>query len=384
MNFFLKFKKKDLQMNRITIEPIYHQNEHRIRLSFDDNQQILSILKRNFPSLKLSKSLNCFHIAADRSYRSKLFTCFKGVAWLDFKTTTPSRNERKENPSSNLAALSEENHLHIAAFKNYLRSKRYSESTVKTYSESIVIFLRYFADKELEEIDNDDLITFNNDYILKNNLSSSYQNQVVNGVKLFFRAISGYKMDVDLIHRPRREKLLPNVLSKEEVKKILNAPFNLKHRAMLALIYSCGLRRSELLNLTKHDIDSNRNVVIIRMGKGKKDRIVPLSAKILELLRDYYSCFHPKTYLFEGQAGGKYSPKSLENVLKQSLLKAQIDKPVTLHWLRHSYATHLLENGTDLRFIQELLGHKSSRTTEIYTHVSTKHIQNIRSPFDDL
>ena len=191
-------------------------------------------------------------------------------------------------------------------------------------------------------------------------------------------------MDVELIHRPMREKVLPNVLSKEEVKAILDAPYNLKHRAMLAMIYSCGLRRGELLSLTKFDIDSKRMVVIIRMAKGKKDRIVPLSPKILSLLRDYYKSYNPKEFLFEGQGGGKYSEKSLENVFKQSLLKANNKKPVTLHWLRHSYATHLLESGTDLRYIQDLLGHKSSKTTEIYTHVSTKSIEHIKSPFDDL
>jgi integrase/recombinase XerD len=191
-------------------------------------------------------------------------------------------------------------------------------------------------------------------------------------------------MEVDFIQRPRREKRLPNVLSKNEVKSILEAPTNLKHRAMLSLIYACGLRRSELLSLTKFDIDSKRMVVIIRMAKGKKDRIVPLSPKILSLLRDYYKSYNPKEFLFEGQGGGKYSEKSLENVFKQSLLKANNKKPVTLHWLRHSYATHLLESGTDLRYIQDLLGHKSSKTTEIYTHVSTKIIEHIKSPFDDL
>ena len=245
-------------------------------------------------------------------------------------------------------------------------------------------FLRYFSMKDITVISNDDLINFNNNYILKNNFSSSFQNQVVNAVKLYFSAIQHKKMDVELIHRPRREKVLPNVLSKKEVKAILDAPYNLKHRAMLAMIYSCGLRRGELLSLTKFDIDSKRMVVIIRMAKGKKDRIVPLSPKILDLLRDYYKSYQPKEFLFEGQGGGKYSEKSLENVFKQSLFKARNQKPVTLHWLRHSYATHLLESGTDLRYIQDLLGHKSSKTTEIYTHVSTKNIQNIRSPFDDL
>jgi integrase/recombinase XerD len=154
---------------------------------------------------------------------------------------------------------------------------------------------------------------------------------------------------------------------------------------MLSLIYACGLRRSELLNLTLKDIHSDRKLLVIRQSKGKKDRIVPISDNIIEMLRFYYKIFKPKLWLFEGQqVGSQYSEKSLENVLKQSLAKASITKPVTLHWLRHSYATHLLESGTDLRYIQELLGHSSSRTTEIYTHVSTKSIQQIKSPFDDL
>jgi len=220
---------------------------------------------------------------------------------------------------------------------------------------------------------------------VKSGLSSSYQNQIVNSIKLYFKTCRDTKIEVDKIHRPKREKVLPNVLSKEEVKKILDAHSNLKHKAMLSMIYSCGLRRSELLNLKFSDIDSKRNIVIIRQSKGKKDRITPLSAKILDLLRRYYKEYSPKTYLFEGQEKNtQYSARSLEEVLKKSVKLASINKPVTLHWLRHSYATHLLESGTDLRYIQELLGHNSSKTTEIYTHVSTKNIPQIKSPFDDL
>lgn len=154
---------------------------------------------------------------------------------------------------------------------------------------------------------------------------------------------------------------------------------------MLSLIYSCGLRCGELLALQPVHIDSKRNIVLLKNSKGKKDRIVPLSPKILEMLREYFKAFKPVTYLFEGRlAGEQYDARSLQLVLKQALQKAGIRKPVTLHWLRHSYATHLLESGTDLRYIQELLGHNSSKTTEIYTHVSTKSIQQIKSPFDDL
>ncbi len=224
-----------------------------------------------------------------------------------------------------------------------------------------------------------------NEYIIKRGLSFSYQNQVVNAIKLFFREIVRCNLDVDKLERPRREYKLPNVLSKEEVRLILNAHSNVKHKTMLSLIYSCGLRRSELLNLKPTDIDSKRNIIVIKQAKGKKDRIVPLSPKILIMLRDYYTTHKPKTWLFEGQnKNEKYDERSLSNVLKQALLKVNITKPVSLHWLRHSYATHLLESGTDLRYIQELLGHNSSRTTEIYTHVSTKNIQQIKSPFDDL
>jgi integrase/recombinase XerD len=239
--------------------------------------------------------------------------------------------------------------------------------------------------KDITDISNDDLIDFNNNYILKNNFSSSFQNQVVNAVKLYFSAIQHKKMDVELIHRPRREKVLPNVLSKEEVKAILNVHVNIKHKMMLSLIYSCGLRCGELLALRPVHIDSKRNIILLKSTKGKKDRIVPLSPLILKMLREYYKIYKPKIYLFEGSTLGEpYSEKSLQSVLKQAIKKVGIAKPVTLHWLRHSYATHLLESGTDLRYIQELLGHSSSKTTEIYTHVSTKSIQQIKSPFDDL
>ena len=274
---------------------------------------------------------------------------------------------------------------HLISFKNYMNFRRYSQNTVKTYSDALEVFFRFFNDRPPEIINIDDLIQFNTEYILKKNLSASYQNQVINAIKLFYRNRFNRTMEVDFIQRPRREKRLPNVLSKNEVKSILEAPTNLKHRAMLSLIYACGLRRSELLNLTLKDILSDRGLLFIRQSKGKKDRVVPISIKLIEMLRDYYIAYKPKTWLFEGQeVGKKYSERSIQLVLNQAVEKAKIVKPVSLHWLRHSYATHLLENGTDLRYIQELLGHSSSRTTEIYTHVSTRNLQQIRSPFDDL
>lgn len=273
----------------------------------------------------------------------------------------------------------------LLQFKQWLKSKRYSENTIKTYYEALRSFLLFYKQKPISLINNDDVILYNNEHILKNGLSASYQNQIVNAIKLFFKTVQETQIEIDKIHRPKREKLLPNVLSKDEVKKILTAHHNLKHKTMLSLIYSCGLRSSELINLEPKHIDSNRNIVLLKNAKGKKDRIAPLSPKILEMLRHYYTDYKPQKWLFEGQLPGEqYSKKSLQSVLKSALYKTQIKKPVTLHWLRHSYATHLLESGTDLRYIQELLGHSSSRTTEIYTHVSTNSIQQIKSPFDDL
>ncbi len=283
------------------------------------------------------------------------------------------------------SSISPEALVQVKKFIYWLSSRRYSENTVKTYTEGIRTFLGYYNEKALADISNEDVINFNNDYILKNKLSASYQNQIVNSIKLFFLTVEDRKLEMDLIHRPKSQKKLPNVLSKEEIKLILEAHSNIKHRTMLSLIYSCGLRRSELLNLKPADIDSKRNIIFISQSKGRKDRITPLSPKILLLLRTYYQYYRPKTFLFEGKyANERYDERSLSAVLKQALLKCNITKPVSLHWLRHSYATHLLESGTDLRYIQELLGHASSRTTEIYTHVSTNSLQQIKSPFDDL
>lgn len=226
---------------------------------------------------------------------------------------------------------------------------------------------------------------FSNEIIIAKGHSSSYQNQIINAIKLYYKLKGRGRLNIEEISRPRREHKLPSVLSKEEIKMILGSLSNIKHKSMLSLIYSCGLRRGELLRLKMGDIDSKRNVLFVRQSKGKKDRIVPLNLNVLELLREYYRCYRPLKWLFEGQEkGAQYDERSLQLVLKKAVKKAGLKKEVSLQWLRHSYATHLLEAGTDLRYIQELLGHSSSRTTEIYTHVSTHMIQNIVSPFDQL
>ena len=340
---------------------ISHNGEKRIAVYFEKNKELIERIKRLAGS-RWSQSMSVWHLPNTALYRKQ------------FQITT-----------SELKVINEEGIEAITKFTFWLRSKRYSEKTIITYCDALKSFLTFYTEKPIESITNEDVIIFNNEFIIKNNFSESYQNQIVNALKLYFKTIRETQIEIEKIHRPKSAKTLPNVLSKEEVKSILEAPTNVKHKMMLSLIYSCGLRCGELLALEPKHIDSKRTIVLVKNSKGKKDRIAPLSPKILELLRAYYVLYKPVKYLFEGTiAGEQYSAKSLQQVMKQALQKAKLSKPATLHWLRHSFATHLLESGTDLRYIQELLGHSSSKTTEIYTHVSTKNIQQIRSPFDDL
>ena len=180
-----------------------------------------------------------------------------------------------------------------------------------------------------------------------------------------------------------RERNLPNVLSEQEVLQILTSTDNLKHKAILSLIYSAGLRRGELINMKINDIDSKRMYVIIRQGKGRKDRYSILSEKVLELLRRYVKQYKPVEWLFEGQFGGQYGASSVQHILRDAVSRSKIRKTVTVHTLRHSFATHLLEHGVDIRYIQELLGHQSLKTTEIYTHITQRGLGKIKSPLDN-
>jgi len=225
---------------------------------------------------------------------------------------------------------------------------------------------------------------FNYYFVIGKGYSFSYQNQMINAVKLFYLKMLGIKMELQDLERPKKGKHLPRVLSKQEVSKLLGSVKNIKHKTILSLIYSAGLRRSELINLRLNDIDSKRMLIHIKNSKGAKDRVVGLSEKILNLLREYYKLYKPKNYLFEGQKGGKYSGTSINLIFKRARRNAGIKVDGGVHILRHSFATHLHESGYDIRIIQELLGHRSSKTTEIYTHISTRSIQNVTSPFDEI
>lgn len=272
----------------------------------------------------------------------------------------------------------------IDKVRDYLNERRYSPNTLDSYLSMLELFFGYYNDRDPLSLTKKDITLFFNEYVLRLGYSASYQNQMISAIKTYFTLCGKARVNPDLLERPRRSRALPKVFSKDEVMKIFSATRNGKHKLILWLIYSCGLRRSEVINLRLTDLDAERGLMHIREGKGKVDRIVPVPAKVWEKIKGYVASYRPRVYLFEGQGGGKYSVESVYNVFKQSLRRAGIKKDVGVHSLRHSYATHLHENGLDIRYIQELLGHKSSRTTEIYTHVSRRDLFAVRSPIEDI
>jgi integrase/recombinase XerD len=375
----------------IILDKINHRGKEVLLLKFPYNNQLTELV-RQLPGIAWTQTHKAWYTGYSMEVLHEVKRIFADVileGGSEVKINARILKEKLATPKkvSEIIlnnVLSEEVIKELEKFKSWMRSRRYSDNTIKTYIETLRTFLKFYSNKPLEKITNEDIIYFNNEYILKDKLSASYQSQMVNAIKLFFREIQNSLMEIELVHRPKKYNPLPKVLSLEEVAGIINSLENLKHKCMLSLIYSAGLRRSELLNMRIEDIDSNRMQLIIKQSKGGKDRITPLSETVLQLLRQYYKIYKPKEYVFEGRDELRYNERSLANVLKKGCLLAGIKKPVNLHMLRHSYATHLLESGTDLRYIQTLLGHKSSKTTEIYTHVSQKSINKIVSPLDKL
>jgi integrase/recombinase XerD len=272
-------------------------------------------------------------------------------------------------------------------FIEKLNYKNYSSHTLKSYHGLLVKFLNFHKNltiDQINELPEEEINRYHSTIKESSNYSTSLLNQSVSALKFYYQEVVGRDFQNDSIERPLFQKSLPKVLSPREVKAVLDNIQNLKHKVIIMLIYSAGMRISEALNLRIRDIESDRKMIFIRAAKGNKDRYTVLSDKLLILLRQYYLKYRPTEYLFEGQYGGAYSDGSIRKILSKAVEAAGINKRVNVHMLRHSFATHLLEQGTDLRYIQELLGHSASRTTEIYTHVSKKEISRIVSPADNL
>ncbi len=260
----------------------------------------------------------------------------------------------------------------------------YSKQKIRSYMSALKLFFEYITKNKLTQLSDDDIKKYLHYCREEKKYSNSALRISIAAIRYFYMYVLKDKVPDALNIKIRKTNKLPLVLSKQEVIRILKVTNNLKHKTMLMMIYSAGLRLGELLNLKLQDIDSNRMKIHIRQAKGKKDRYVFLSQKLLDLLRLYFEEYKPRDFLFEGQKGNQYSPKSVQSVFKKAIKNAGVRKPATVHTLRHSFATHLLEDGTDIRYIQQLLGHKKLETTQIYTHITGSAMDKIKSPLDSL
>ena len=379
-----------IDKTQIILKPLWHNKIMYIAIEFDYDNDTLKNFTCDLPHVKWSKTYNIFCTHHNKSRINELFQCFRNQGWYVnyeafrvLKKTKHLPEVKQTSIINKLPILSDDQRVSISHFKKWLEQKRFSHNTVKTYVDVTSSFLRYLNYQNLNLISARSIEQFNYDFIFNAKKSISYQNQCISGIKHYID-FKNIEVDSFDIKRPSKDRKLPNVLSKSDVKNLFDATKNLKHKTLLILVYSSGLRIGEALKLRIKDIDFERGLIHIKSAKGKKDRYTLLSKALIPILKSYINHYTPNSYLFEGRFGDPYTQVSARQVFKKSLLNAGIKKYSTLHTLRHSFATHLLEAGTDIRYIQELLGHNSPKTTMIYTHVSTTKLIDIKNPFDSL
>ena len=372
--------KKSITLKHLLIDETKH-----IGIQFHPDKVIHALIKE-LPNIKWSNDFGMVYLPNNKTNLNLVFEKFRGVAWVNCNHFMSNRKSTLDNEEVNVDWFRKRQvkpgyRVCPEEYLLKLELKRYSNNTVKTYVNCFEKFLNAQKEEDLLRINENDIRSYLQQ-LIQANKSNSYVNQMINSIKFYYEVVKEMPNRFYSIERPRKEHTLPQVLSKEEVKTIIAATPYLKHKCILSLLYSSGLRISELLSLKVEDIDSKRMLVKVNKGKGRKDRVTLLSEKVLVDLRLYFKKHKPKNWLFEAPDGSKYSATSVQNVLKKSAFAAGIKKRVYPHMLRHSFATHLLENGTDLRYIQSLLGHQSSKTTEIYTHVATNSFILIKNPLD--
>ena len=352
----------------------------RLKLVFGINKELIQTIK-NYPYCNWNTQNKCWSIP----FAEKFLAEIKTIAEYQNLKLIYEEEEGDNTRTLRISKFDIPNyHECPEEFILKLKELRYSERTISVYKSSFEEFINYYNETDIDTIDEPMITTYLRYLVIERKISSSYQNQAINAIKFYYERVLGGPQKVYLIDRPREEKTLPVVMNEKEIADLFKATDNIKHKAILMLGYSAGLRLSELVNVKLIDIDSERMQIRIAQAKGKKDRYSILSPRLLDVLRIYFSSHKPKVWLFEGQTGDQYSPRSIQLIMKESTRKAGIKKKISVHTLRHSFATHLLEAGTDLRYIQSLLGHESSKTTEIYTHITTKGFDQIKSPIDKL
>jgi integrase/recombinase XerD len=363
----------------ITLSNAEHNQTPVVKVVFGYNQSIINKLKET-TNAKWSASQKCWFIAREEFNLNTFFENFRELAYIDYTGL-------KANSSPDVAKVAKpdiDKGSIPVGYTEKMEQMRYSKNSVKTYSQCMMQFTGYFIEREIDKLTKNEINEFILYLIKTRNISPSYQNQMINAIKYYYEHVLGRKKEYYFIDRPKKGYKLPEVLSKPEIERMIKVTKNIKHKSLISVLYSCGLRRSEAINLKPTDIESDRMLIKIRDGKGKKDRYVPLSAGVLKLVRKYYREMKPGIWLFPGENGKQYSETSVLNIVKAAARKAGITRRVYPHILRHSFATHHLEQGTDLRYIQIWLGHASTKTTEIYTHVSQNDYNKFKNPIDDI
>lgn len=368
-------------MKNILLRPHQLRNESIIVIQFPFDKELIGCVK-TIENTRWSQTLSSWYVKKKDFNLHRVFNVFKSIAYVDYSALkiTKDRPVLKKRIKRKAYSKTPIPNTYI----EHLKLKRYSENTIKSYVSEFKKFSSYFSKYNLETLDKDDIKGYLLYLIQKQKVSASSQNQAINAIKFYYEKVlqrpkMGFK-----IERPRKKKRLPQIITEQEVLKLLKATTNLKHKTILAILYSAGIRMGELINLRKEDIVWDKSFLFIRGGKGNKDRITLLSENVSKLLKKYLKIYKPNYWLIENQNRCKYSPSSVRAILRKSAIKAEINQRVYPHMLRHSFATHLLEKGTDIRYIQSLLGHRSSKTTEVYTHVSKKSLANIQSPLDSI
>lgn len=381
---------KAISLKKISLKHLLINNQKMIGMKFYPDKVIQALVK-TIPGIRWSKEHDMAYVPNNKTNFDLIYTAFKGVAWVDGKYFFTNRP--LHDPVEQDRQFSIQSYRHRGADSDYrtcpeeyllkLELKKYASNTARTYIGMFEGFINHYKDVALATMGENEIREYLSHQVALGR-SDSMLNQIINSIKFYYEIVLGMPNRFYEIERPHKKERLPVVLSKNEIIALMNKLNNIKHRCIVGLLYSSGLRLSELLNLKIEDIDSDRMLVHVKDSKGGKDRYTMLSQSLLADLRSYYAISRPINFLFESPTGDKYSSTSVQKIVKRAAMKSGIRKKVTPHTLRHSFATHLLESGTDLRYIQNLLGHNSSRTTEIYTHVAINHIERIESPFDSL
>ena len=364
-------------MNNLRLIPDTHRQQEIIKVLFVYDKQLIAIIKAQ-KGARWSQTLRSWYFITSEFRLDAFYRAMKGKIYVDYsklKENTSTPKSRISKPYKNKIPLPK-------AYKEQLILKRYSKNTIKTYSSCFLKFMAFFERKSIDLLTKKEIKTFLLHLIQNEKVSPSTQNQYINAIKFYYEKVLRYPKINIAIERPRKHNHLPKIISEQEVLQLLRATQNLKHKAITSLLYAAGLRVSEVINLNESNLDFINQTIQIEQSKGFKDRVSILGEATARVLKKYLKIYQPKNHLFEGRFGGKYSPRSINKFLKQNAKKAGISANISAHMLRHSFATHLLDNGTDIRFIQELLGHNSTKTTQRYTHVSQQMLKRIESPID--